>query len=88
MTPTYTLAPTQIANGEQCSWYEFADKIFELLGMKPDLAPTTTAEFGAKACRPACSVLAYSRLFKENLKELQGWSNALEAYLKKRRPLG
>jgi dTDP-4-dehydrorhamnose reductase len=42
-----------LPNSGHCSWYEFAARIFELLGLKPDFEPTTSAEFGAKARRPA-----------------------------------
>jgi dTDP-4-dehydrorhamnose reductase len=40
-----------------CSWYEFADKIFELLNLKSNFAPTTTAEFDAKVHRAVYSIL-------------------------------
>lgn len=36
--------------------------IFDALGLAPDLSPTSSAEFGAKARRPAYSVLASTRL--------------------------
>jgi dTDP-4-dehydrorhamnose reductase len=99
LTPTYTrdlaqklkeLLQTEayglyhITNSGQCSWYEFASKIFELLGMKPDFGPTTSAEFGAKAKRPAYSVLAHERLKQVGLDDLRPWPEALEAYLKEK----
>jgi len=37
-----------IKSGESLG-YEFAGKIFELLELKPELSPTSTAAFGAKA---------------------------------------
>jgi len=99
LTPTYTkdlaekikeLLQTEayglyhITNSGQCSWYEFASKIFELLGMKPDFGPTTSAEFGAKAKRPAYSVLAGERLQQLGLDYVRPWWQALAAYLTER----
>ncbi len=99
LTPTYTkdlaakikeLLQTEayglyhITNSSECSWYEFASKIFELLGMKPDFGPTTSAEFGAKAKRPAYSVLAHERLKQLGLDDLRPWPEALEAYLREK----
>jgi dTDP-4-dehydrorhamnose reductase len=99
LTPTYTrdlahkikeLLQTEaygvyhITNSGQCSWYEFAAKIFELLSLKPDFGPTTSAEFGAKAKRPAYSVLAHGRLAQLGLDDLRSWPEALAAYLEEK----
>jgi len=70
-----------IANNGGCSWYEFADTIFRLLGLRPDLGPTTTEEFGSVARRPAYSVLAHVGLRQVRLENLRIWSEALPAYL-------
>jgi len=50
-----------MTNSGQCTWYDFAAEIFRLAGVDIDLQPTTTAEFGAPAPRPAFSVLANTR---------------------------
>ncbi|MEM3434013.1 MAG: sugar nucleotide-binding protein, partial [Candidatus Methanomethyliaceae archaeon] len=99
LTPTYTkdlaqkikeLLTTEayglyhITNSGQCSWYQFASKIFELLRMKPDFGPTTSAEFGAKAPRPAYSVLAHERLKQLGQDDLRPWPEALKAYLEEK----
>lgn len=99
LTPTYTrdlaekieeLIQTEvyglyhITNSGECSWYEFAAKIFELLDLNPDLGPTTTAEYGAQARRPAYAVLARNKLKELELNDLRLWQEALEAYLKER----
>ena len=99
LTPTYTrdlaekikeLVQTEayglyhITNSGECSWYEFAARIFELLGLKPDFGPTTTAEYGARARRPAYSVLAHDQLERLGVNPLRPWEEALEAYLKER----
>jgi dTDP-4-dehydrorhamnose reductase len=71
-----------ITNAGQCSWYEFAAQIFRLAGLAPDLSPTTTAAFGAKAKRPAFSVLAHDHLAALGADDLPLWPEALAAYLK------
>ena len=97
LTPTYTkdlaekikeLVQTEayglyhITNSGECSWYEFAAKIFEFLGLKPDFGPTTTAEYGARARRPAYSVLAQKKLKHLGLGDMRSWSEALAEYLR------
>jgi dTDP-4-dehydrorhamnose reductase len=99
LTPTYTkdlaekikeLVQTEayglyhITNSGECSWYEFAAKIFELLRLRPDFGPTTTAEYGARARRPAYSVLARERLAQLGLDDLRPWLQALAEYLRVR----
>ena len=73
-----------ITNIGQCSWYEFASKIFELLGLKPDFGPATSATFGAKARRPTYSVLAHDKLKQLGLGDLRPWPESLAAYLKEK----
>lgn len=71
------------AEGE-CSWYEFARKIFELEKLKVDLKPVKSAEFASPVQRPAYSVLS-----KEKLKTLgitmPAWDAGLRRYLFARR---
>jgi dTDP-4-dehydrorhamnose reductase len=100
LTPTYTvdlaaalarLIHTQryglyhITNSGECTWYQFAAKIFELAGVQAQLEPTTTVAFGAPARRPAYSVLAHKALLAAGLSEMRPWPEALAAYLTERR---
>jgi len=71
-----------VTSGGQCSWYEFARAIFERCGMEVDLTPITTAESGAKATRPAFSVLDHQRWIRAGLQELRPWHEALDDYLR------
>jgi len=99
LTPTFTgdLAETvarllgtevyglyHISAEGQCSWHEFARKIFELEGLKVNLTPVRTGEFPSAVRRPAYSVLS-----KEKLKRLgitmARWEEALGRYLAARR---
>ena len=73
-----------MTNGGSCSWYEFTAKIFALTGTLAPLSPTTTAEFGAKARRPAYSVLGNAALGKAGLPLLRDWPEALADYLSRK----
>ena len=73
-----------ITNNGQCSWYEFAKRIFELTGTKIKLLKTTSKEFQAKAWRPAYSVLRNKKLEDIGMDDMRSWEDALEAYLKEK----
>ncbi len=68
-----------------CTWHEFARKIFELEGLTPNVAPTTTAAFGAVATRPTYSVLENAALNALGMDDLRSWEAALGDYLTARR---
>ncbi len=70
-----------LTNAGACSWFAFAERIFELAGLAPALTPTTSAAFGAPARRPANSVLLDTRAADLGLAPLRPWSEALRAYL-------
>ncbi len=70
-----------VTNGGACSWYQFTAKIFSLTRTNSSLSPTTTAEFAAKARRPAYSVLCNSALHDAGLPLLREWPEALVDYL-------
>ena len=99
LTPTYTLELAEhikklidteeygtfhITNNGQCSWFEFAGEIFRLTGLNPDLSPTTSEEFGARAKRPAYSVLENASLKRIGLDNMSPWQEDLGKYLKER----
>ncbi len=64
-----------------CTWYEFAGEIFRLLGLEPDLTPTTSDAFAAAARRPSYSVLANHHLEELGMDDLKHWRDALREYL-------
>ncbi len=74
-----------LTNSGSCSWYEFAQGIFERAGIKADMTPITSAEFGAAARRPMYSVLSTSAYHALGLPPLRPWGEALTAYLDERR---
>ena len=70
-----------IANDGQCSWYEFATKILELVRHHSSLDPTTSAEYGMVARRPPYSALANDSMHASGVGRLRHWSEALQEYL-------
>lgn len=70
-----------ITNDGGCSWYEFAKTIFDLTGIRADLSPITSEEFGAKARRPAYSVLENRNLRALGIDNMRPWKEALKEYL-------
>lgn len=70
-----------ITNAGQCSWFEFAEEIFRLAGLRPELEAVSSAEFAAKARRPPYSVLENRALREAGLPALRPWQTALADYL-------
>lgn len=73
-----------IVNHGSCSWYEFTLKIFELLGKKVMVSPTTSTEYKSRAQRPKYSALKNERLSQLGLDDLRPWPEALKAYLEEK----
>jgi dTDP-4-dehydrorhamnose reductase len=69
-----------LANAGACSWLEFTDAIFELIGAKIRARPIKAASLNGKARRPLYSVLASDRLTPLGL-ETRDWRVALRDYL-------
>ena len=67
-----------VAASGDCTWAEFAAAIFEEAGLNCRVRPVTTAEYGAKAPRPAYSVLRSER----GAPELPHWRDGLRACLR------
>ena len=69
------------SNEGQCSWYDFAKKIFEVNNINIDLKPISTASYPTLAKRPKYSVMDKSKIksifviviksWEERLKEMQ-----------------
>lgn len=70
------------SNGE-CSWYEFAQAIFEITGAKVNLNKALAKDFPNPVKRPHYSVLANSRLKEQGIDIMPAWRDALELYLRK-----
>ena len=96
LTPTYTVDLAHsindliergnyglyhVTNEGDCSWYEFALKIFELSNLKPDIKPVQSSEFKTAAARPGYSVLSKQRLLSTGGATMRHWREALSDYL-------
>jgi dTDP-4-dehydrorhamnose reductase len=73
-----------LTNAGECSWFEFAQEIFRLAGVSPDMRAITSAEYGAAARRPAYSVLSLDRAVSLGVPKPRPWQAALDAYLRER----
>lgn len=97
-TPTYTLDLSRLLvdmieterygyyhatnEGGYISWYDFACAIFKAAGMRVNVLPVTTAEYGeSKAKRPFNSRLDKSKLTDNGFQPLPTWQDALERYM-------
>jgi dTDP-4-dehydrorhamnose reductase len=73
-----------VTNEGECSWYDFARKIFEMEKVDVDLKPISTAEFYSPVQRPAYSVLSKQKLNRLGL-SMPPWEEGLARYLAARR---
>jgi dTDP-4-dehydrorhamnose reductase len=71
-------------NGGQCSWYEFAQMIFELGKLSTPLHPTSVTEFAAPVKRPFYSVLDNAFLRAQGIDRMRPWREALTDYMRRR----
>jgi dTDP-4-dehydrorhamnose reductase len=67
-----------VAGGGECTWRDLAVATFAAAGYRVTVHPTTTAEFGAPAPRPAYSVLGSTR---SDAPVLPSWREGLHAHL-------
>lgn len=66
-------------NSGQASWWEFAQRLFELAGWDPDrVLPTTSESFVRPAPRPAWSVLGHDNWARHGLPAPRHWREALD----------
>src|SRR5437016_5725836 len=71
-------------NAGSTTWCGFATEIFRQAGLEVVVTPITTAQFGAKAGRPAYSVLDGSKLAAAIGCPMRSWQEALADYLRNR----
>lgn len=65
------------SNEGQCSWYEFAKKIFEFNNSQIDLKPIPTTDFPTPAKRPKYSVLDKSKIIDTFGLQIKSWEESL-----------
>lgn len=70
-----------VTNSGQCTWYQFAQTIFDLSGITITVRPVPTAEYPTPARRPRYSVLDHMALRTNGFPEMRHWKDALQAFL-------
>ena len=68
----------------ECTWFDLAAEIFKISGLSPDLSPQTTAESGARAKRPSCSIFENARLDGLGVDLMSPWQESLRSCLERR----
>ncbi|KKQ40531.1 MAG: dTDP-4-dehydrorhamnose reductase [Candidatus Magasanikbacteria bacterium GW2011_GWA2_37_8] len=69
------------ANSGACTWYEWAEEIFKIIGANPKLAAVSGDEFPRPAKRPQ-----FSELLNTKMPPQRSWQDALRAYLDNHEP--
>lgn len=70
-----------ITNAGATTWYELAREVFHQQKMNVQATPITTADFGAKAKRPAYSVLDCTKVETLIGRPMPDWKDAVARYL-------
>ena len=83
---THNLQPTthniyNFSNLGQCSWFDFAKKIFEIYNINIDLKPISTTSYPTPAERPKFSVLDKSKIIETFGIEIKSWVESLETVI-------
>ena len=69
--------------GGYISWYDFCREFYGQYGLKTEVLPVTTAEYGlSKAARPFNSRLDKSKLTENGFTPLPSWQDAVARYLR------
>jgi dTDP-4-dehydrorhamnose reductase len=70
-----------LTNEWECSWFEFAQGAFDLVGVEAKMEPIDSGQFQQRARRPSYSALTSTRLEEAGLSPLRPWKEALKDYL-------
>lgn len=68
------------SNEGQCSWFDFAKKIFEINKVSIDLKPIPTSSYPTPAKRPVYSVLDKSKIKNTFDLEIKKWEQSLQLF--------
>jgi dTDP-4-dehydrorhamnose reductase len=71
-----------MTNAGECSWFDFAKEALRLAGVTAQITAVSTEEYGAKAQRPAYSVLDNTRMRALGIEEFRPWQSALADYIR------
>ncbi|WP_246120504.1 dTDP-4-dehydrorhamnose reductase [Cohnella terricola] len=70
------------SNAGKCTWYEFAQAIFEENQLSMKVEACTTEDFPRPAPRPLYSVMDHSAIRQNGFTDLRPWREGLQAFLK------
>ena len=84
LIPTNQFGLYHATNSGSTTWCQFAAEIFRQAGLTVEVKPITTAQFGARAGRPAYSVLDSSKIAGTTGGRMRPWQDALAVYLRSR----
>lgn len=70
-----------VTNAGSATWREFAEEIFRLAGLAVRVTPITSEQFGAKARRPAYSVLDCGRVEQALGRPMPDWHESLARHI-------
>lgn len=71
-----------VTNGGSCSWYELALRSVQWADVAgAGVEPVKTYQFPRPAPRPACSILANTRLLQEGFPAMRPWQDAVRDYI-------
>lgn len=68
-------------NEGECSWAEFAEEIFRLVGLNVKVNHISSKEYSTKANRPMNSRLSKHKLVENGFSRLRNWKCALKEYV-------
>jgi dTDP-4-dehydrorhamnose reductase len=80
--PSSNFGIYNFSNEGQCSWFDFAQKIFEVNKVIIDLKPIPTTSFPTPAKRPAFSVLDKTKIKTTFGLEINNWEDSLKTIAK------
>ncbi|NOV00265.1 dTDP-4-dehydrorhamnose reductase [Paenibacillus planticolens] len=69
------------SNSGVCSWFDFANAIFEESGKKMNVEPCSTEEFPRPAPRPRYSAMEHLSIRTNGFEDLRPWREGLKAFL-------
>jgi len=73
-----------VVNTGETTWFDFAQTILRLAGVKAQIDPISTEDYGARARRPSYSVLDTSKYHATGGPPMPTWQEALEEYFASR----
>lgn len=73
-----------VTNSGECTWYEFALKIFEVAGKGVEVRAITSDQFRSLARRPVYSSLENTRFRTMGIAALPRWEDSLREYFRRR----